>query len=149
MWSRGFPQRAFFPCTNATWHRSVHWTRSVASFWVRLGAGLVREVQHEPAVVISQEPSHLFLGLVTWSGCDSCCFRTCGYNCTPPKWLPQILYLLPFNFKTSSGYCWHLLYMLPPGVTMDVNVIRIGRICSERSMRHWKKPGLQTSRMEV
>lgn len=80
--STGSPQRAFLTCTNATWHSSIHCSRSWTPFQRGpLGAGQLYKVQNEPVVISSQPQNHLisflfcfFVWSWTCAGCDGCHF---------------------------------------------------------------------------
>lgn len=82
MCSTGSPQRAFLTCTNATWHSSIHCSRSWTPFQRGpLGAGQLYKVQNEPVVISSQPQNHLisflfcfFVWSWTCAGCDGCHF---------------------------------------------------------------------------
>lgn len=55
VWSRGSSQRAFFTCTNATWHCSVHWKE------ILQGAGQIHKVQDKQVAITSQPQELPFL----------------------------------------------------------------------------------------
>lgn len=126
--STGSLRRAFLTCTNATWHSSIHCSRSWTPFQRGpLGAGQLYKVQNEPVVISSQPQNHLisfFFFFFFWFGLGHVqavmvvIFSICG--CTfPPSTAITLcvhslccreLIILQYDYTNKPVLCSKQLY---------------------------------------